>query len=233
MITRFNREKLAKNLPDAYRKDNSSNNAKILDTEKGASDSLRKAISDIDASLDIDKAYGRTLDLYGEMLGQLRGSATDEQYRVLIKNRIYRNFSGADYNSIVKAICATFGCETSDIMLTETEEPCKVKLTGLPISQLVKSNIDIETAAQIVESLMPAGVELYSVIFSGTFEFSGGTVLVYDEAKGFANDEQTIGGYLGMLAGDASDEEAPDEGAAFSSAVLGAATLGTMVLGTS
>ena len=198
MITRFNRDALAKNLPDAYRKDPASNNAKILEIEKHASDTLREAISAIHLSLDIERAYGKTLDLYGEMLGQIRGAATDEQYRVLLKNKIVRNRAAADYNSVVLAICDTFGCLPTEVILSEQETPCNVVLEGLPISKINESNIDVATAIQIVNSLLPAGIYLEAISFAGTFEFSG-PELVYDEAAGFADLNQTIGGALGMV----------------------------------
>ena len=198
MITQFNRNKLAQNLPDAYNKKAESNNAKILDIEKTALDSLRKSIKDIYDTLDLNNAYGKTLDLYGEMFGQLRGTATDEQYRVLIKNRIIRNLSDADFNSVVNAICATFDCEPSEILLKELDEPCKVTLEGLPFSRINECNIDINTAVQIINSLIPAGVYMEAMSFSGTFEF-GDTELVYDEKKGFADEAQTVGGYLGLV----------------------------------
>lgn len=202
MITRFNREKLAQNLPDAYSKGDNSNNAKILAIEKSASDSLRESLGAISDSLDIDKAYGRTLDMYGEMLGQLRGSATDEQLRVLIKNKVFRNFANSDYNSVVLAICATFDCKPSDIVLTETEEPCTVTLDGLPIHKLHESNIDINTAVRIINSLLPAGVHMEAMSFSGTFEFSGAEI-VHDENAGFADEAQTMGGYFGLVSDNA------------------------------
>lgn len=232
MITHFDRDKPVKNLPDAYYKASSSNNAKILDIEHDAMGILRDAATAIDDSLDIDNAYGATLDLYGEMIGQDRGKTTDEQYRVLIKNRIVRNFSNADYNSVVRAICSTFSCEPTDIVLTELDEPCKLKLGGLPISKLVESNIDIDTAVQIVYGLMPAGVQLEGVDFSGTFEFSGGTELVYDENTGFADDELTIGGYFGLMAGSNASENT-DWLDKSQTAVLGKSILVWMRLGES
>lgn len=198
MVTRFNRDHPAKNLPDAYCKHPESNNAKILEVERCAVSSLREATRAIYDSLDISAAYGRTLDLYGEMLGQQRGAATDEQYRVLIKSRIARNLSGADHASIIHAICATFGCEPTDVLLAELDTPCKVELEGLPISQLNASNIDINTAVQIITSLMPAGVFVEALSFSGTFEF-GTESMEYDESAGFADEEQTMGGYLGLV----------------------------------
>lgn len=197
MNTRFDRDRLARNLPDAYRKDQQSNNAKILEIEKSALDMLREDIGAIDACLDINNASGKTLDLYGEMLGQDRGTATDEQYRVLIKNRINRNYANADYNSIVRALAITFDCEPSDILLKELDEPCKVSLEGIPIYKINERNIDINTAVKIVTGLMPVGVYMEAANFSGTFEFSG-PELVYDEDAGFGNVDQTIGGYLGL-----------------------------------
>lgn len=205
MITRFNRDQLAKNLPDAYRKDSGSNNAKILEIEKSATDALREAVSAIYDSLDIDKAYGKTLDLYGEMLGQLRGTLTDETYRVFIKNRIIRNLSNGDHNSIVNAICVTFGCEPSAVVLKE--DGCEVTLEGLPIEKLNEYNIDLQTAVQIINGLIPAGVYMAALNLSGTFEFSGAD-LVYDEAAGFADEAQTIGGYMGLVS-DSSGSNLP------------------------
>lgn len=232
MITQFDRDKPVKNLPDAYYKAATSNNAKLLDIEHDAVGALRSAANAIYDSLDINKAYGKTLDMYGAMFGQLRGKATDEQFRILIKNRIIRNFCNADYNSLVNAICATFDCGLSEIRLTEMDEPCKLRLEGLPISKLTESNIDVNTAVQIVQGLMPAGVLLEAIDFTGTFEFAGGTELVYDEASGFADDDQTIGGYLGLMAGSNTSDDAEwlDKS---HTAVLGKAIVGWMRLGES
>lgn len=199
MITHFNHDRHEKNLPDAYKKDRDSNNAKILELEKRTLDQVRESISAIYDSLDINNAYGKTLDLFGEMIGQRRGAATDEQYRILIKSKIARNNANADFNSIIRAICITFDCEPKDIILTELDEPCKVSFDGLPISQINAANIDMATAVAIINALMPVGVIMESMNFTGTFEFSGGTELVYDEEAGFGSVDQTIGGYLGLV----------------------------------
>lgn len=198
MITRFNHENHVKNLPDAYLKTPDSNNAKLLSIEKEAVDLLRAETRAIYDSLDLEQATGATLDLYGEMLGQDRGAATDEQYRALLKSRIIRNLSGADHDSIVNAICITFGCDPEEIMLEETDGECAVVLSGIPYDAINKINIDMTTAVQIVKMLIPAGVGFDALAFAGTFEF-GGTEMVYDEEKGFGNVEQTIGGTLGLV----------------------------------
>lgn len=199
MIAQFNRESPVKNLPDAYRKTTDSNNRKILDVEKRAMDSLRASIRAVADSLDLEQATGKTLDLYGEMLDQPRGMATDDQYRIMLKANIVRNSTGADHDSIVRAISITFGCDPSEVLLTEPEGACSVRLENLPFAKLNSSGIDVPTAVQIVARMIPAGVQLESLNFSGTFEF-GGTDMVYDEEAGFGNVEQTIGGALGIVA---------------------------------
>jgi len=199
VITRFNRDDLARNLPDAYRKDADSNISKLLQIEKAEMDRLRADIQAIYESLDLDKAFGKTLDLYGDMVGQERGKATDNQYRILIKARIMRNLANGDYNSIIRLLAMLFGCDPSEIVLTELEAPCQVRLDALPYSALNSLVIDITTVLKIARELMPAGVGMESLTFTGTFEFSGGTELVYNEAKGFADEAQTIGGYLGAV----------------------------------
>lgn len=198
MITRFNQDNHVKNLPDAYLKTPDSNNTKLLSIEKEAVDLLRAETRAIYDSLDLEQATGATLDLYGEMLGQDRGAATDEQYRALLKSRIIRNLSGADHDSIVNAICITFGCSPEEIALEETDGECAVVLSGIPYDAINKINIDMTTAVQIVKMLIPAGVGFDALTFAGTFEF-GGTEMVYDEEKGFGNVEQTIGGTLGLV----------------------------------
>lgn len=198
MITRFNRDNHVKNLPDAYLKTPESNNAKLLAIEKEAVDLLRADTRAIYDSIDLELATGATLDMYGEMLGQDRGTATDEQYRALLKSRIIRNLSGADHDSIVNAICITFGCSPEEIRLEETDGECAVVLSGIPYASINKINIDLTTAVQIVKMLIPAGVRFDALAFAGTFEF-GGTEMEYDAERGFADVAQTIGGTLGLV----------------------------------
>lgn len=198
MITEFNRDTPVKNLPDVYSKNADSNNAKILQIEKSAQDGLLESIAVVSDSLDLDKATGHTLDLYGEMIGQNRGRATDEQYRVLLKAQIVRNLTNTDFNGIINAICATFGCKPSEVLLVEVEGSTAVRIDNLPFDVLNNSNIEFDTAIQIIEKLMPVGVRLESLNFTGTFEF-GSTVMEYDEEKGFADVAQSVGGFFGML----------------------------------
>ena len=84
----YNKVHPAYNLPDAYAKAPTSNNYKILEIERRESEFLREGLKNIESILDINNATGKTLDLYGGRVGQKRGLATDDQYRVLILARI-------------------------------------------------------------------------------------------------------------------------------------------------
>lgn len=199
MITQFNRDNLAQNLPDAYRKDADSNISKILQIEKAEMDRLRADMLAVYDALDLNKAHGKTLDLYGSAVGQERGRATDNQYRVLIKARILRNFANGDHGSIVNLLAMIFDCNPEEILLTELEAPCEVRVDRLPFTALNNMALDINTVLKIVREVIPAGVYMGSVAFTGTFEFSAGTELVYDDKKGFADTAQTFGGTLGYI----------------------------------
>lgn len=208
MIIGFDRDDLARNLPDAYRKDIESNNAKLLAVEKGETDTMRAELEAVDDSLDINRATGSTLDLYGAMIGQERGAATDEQYRSLIRAKILRNLAGSDYNSVVYALASALNCASpTDIVLVEEETPCVVRIDALPYAVLNSNDIDLPTVMAIIRRLMPAGVRLESVGFSGTFEF-GTAATDYDEDAGFGDVEQTLGGYFGLIA-DGADSNLP------------------------
>lgn len=198
MGKRFDRANLVQNLPDAYRKTETSNNAKILAIEKSVSNTLADSILAIDGSLDLAQATGKTLDLYGEMVGQLRGKATDEQYRTMIRARIVRNIANGDYNSIIRAICDIFDCSPTETYIQENDAPCTVSLIGVPYRALDASGIGVENAVKLIRQLLPVGVRLEVLFLHGTFEF-GTTDDGYDKNAGFGSADQTVGGYFGMI----------------------------------
>lgn len=199
---------LVKNLPDAFKKSTDSNNFKILEVEKRTLEDIRQSLQQINGILDINNAKGKTLDLYGERVGQARGIADDDKYLLMIKAKIMRNLSSGSYPSIVSALCRTFNCEPSQIYITEGDEPCTVTVAALPLEVINKAGLTTSQTVAIIKSMLPVGISLTSFLFEGTFEF-GSNANEYDETKGFANDEGTIGGYLGATAGDETDIPLP------------------------
>ncbi len=198
-------ENYAKNLPDHYKKTADSNNFKILEVERYAIDTFKQDTIDVYNSLDLSQAYGATLDMYGEMVGQPRGVANDEQYILMIRAKIAQNVSSGDYKSVANAICLTFDCEPSEVYITEKDEPCTVELVVMPLSVINKAGLSTRQTVELVKKLLPVGIFLESFLFEGTFEFSA-IETEYNENAGFCNVEGgEIGGYFGLLYGE--DEE--------------------------
>lgn len=208
-MAEFNYDNLAKNLPDAYKKDSTSNNYKILEVERFANSELRQILEQIENILDINNATGATLDMYGKRFGQARGKATDAQYITMIKSKIIRGLCSGSYKDIIDALCYTFNCNIDDIRIRETDSPATVILDKTPLDAIIKAGFSAAQANQIIENLIPAGVSLESVLFEGTFEF-GETENEYDEAAGFGETvNSSIGGYLGWTGSQESIDSLP------------------------
>lgn len=202
----FKKDNYAKNLPDSFRKDNESNNFKILENERLAVEEHLNDLYSIYEIINIDNAYGKTLDRYGERVGQPRGLANDEQYILMIKAKIMRALGNGTYSSVLNSLCMTFGCEPESVYIEETEEPCLVKMVTLPLDILNSSGMTVTQVTQLIKTLLPICVRLDGLSLEGTFEFSD-SENVYDEAKGFCDVEGgSIGGYLGYMS---SDENEP------------------------
>lgn len=190
---------LVKKLPDCYEKKPAGNNNKLLSLSKNLTGQLRNTLIDLEKSLDLNLASGKTLDLYGAMYEQSRGGFEDVRYRYLILTKIARNAVGADYESILNHIATMFNCSTSDISLDDTGN-CTVQLTKMPIEVLLNAGFTSKQAAAMIESLMPVGANLSVESFDGTFEFSASDDDFSEEA-GFDY------GTLSMLFGE--DEDIP------------------------
>lgn len=196
-------EEYIKNLPDSYRKDKDSNNCKLLELAKYSVEDLRKTLQQLVDSLDLNNATGKTLDLYGEMLGQNRGLSTDEQYRMLIKTRIMRNLSNGSNKSVVNSLAAILNCNSSEISIQDTEnKTCSVSISSIPLETVLLAGMSTKQFEALIKTLMPVGVTFEQFAYDGTFTFSD-LENEYNETEGFSDvEEGTIGGYLGVLSGD-------------------------------
>lgn len=203
--------KSVERLPDCYRKDPGSNNFKLVKLNRVAVEELRADMQTVLDCLDINRAAGKTLDLYGDMLQQRRGLLNDEQYRYMLFARIGRNIVQGDYNSIMRTLVLMFGSQMGDITLddlevVEEDAPCVVKLTKFPVYVLINAGFSSRQAVSMIESLLPVCVTLSADNFEGTFEFAD-SADDYNELAGFGDIDQTIGGYLGLYLGD--DDKIP------------------------
>lgn len=195
MLTINNKTKM---LPDSYLKDEDGNNNKLLSIDDQLQADFELDLFEVFGSLDINKAFGKTLDLFGDTLGLKRGYLTDEQFRITIFNRIARNVATTDVNGIITSIVNMLGCDYSDIKIENGTSPATVRFEGIPIDSIAKAGFTNEEALELFKALLPVCVSLESTKLDGTFEF-GETEDEYEKTKGFGDEEQKVGGTLGML----------------------------------
>lgn len=195
-----------KSLPDSFAKGASSNNNKLILLNSQIISEFCCDILDVVNCIDLGLATGKTLDLFGDMVGQKRGALNDVQYRYMIFTRIARNLVQGDYQSIMDSIVRMFNCNYEDVALEDVSfeddaRPCVVRLIKLPVFVLVGAGFTSTQAVQMIESILPICVTLAAENFEGTFEFSA---VEYESTMdtGFADEAQTYGGYLGLMIGD-------------------------------
>lgn len=188
-------------LPDAYRKDESSNNAKLLNLNRLALKDLHDDIERVNNALDLSQATGKTLDLYGELLDEPRGDSNDIQYRALLFAKIARNFLKGDYENTIISIATALRINPSDFKMKEHETRCAVEFTDFPMSVLEQTGFKSRQVGEIIKQLLPVGVELILESFSGTFRLCENEGELSNTA-GLADLEGTIGGSLGLVFGE-------------------------------
>lgn len=158
-------------LPDCYRKDPDGNHYKILQLNELAVSELRQDIEAVQAVLELKNATGKTLDLYGAMLDQLRGTLNDEQYRYMLLARIGKNHVKGDYQSIMNALVMMFGAKWETItpvdfeLVEDNSKPCLVKLMRYP-GILEEAGFTVRQMAHMIKALLPICVTLLLQFYS-------------------------------------------------------------------
>lgn len=203
-------EEYIKNLPDCYRKDKDSNNYKILQLAGHSVEGIKEVLTDIDGSLDLNKATGKTLDLYGDMVGQSRGRANDKQYLMLIKTRIMRNLANGSNKSVVNCLSSILNCDPSEISIKDTpNKPCTVTISNIPLQTVLEADMTTTQLLSLIKTLMPVGIVFETVSFDGTFSFSD-SENEQSTTEGFCDVEGgTIGGFFGLLSSDEDNTVLP------------------------
>ena len=184
-----------KRLPDAYYKGKDGNNYKLLHLNELAADEFANEMENVNNSLDIMQATGRTLDLFGASVGIRRENRNDSKYRLAILTQIGRNISDGSYDKILTLLAHLFNCEESDIIIRETDISGEIEVVSIPFEVINNAGYSVKDAVNMMESLLAICVRVKKGFFEGTFEFGDG----YDENTGFGNIEQTKGGFLGRL----------------------------------
>lgn len=206
--------KVVNRLTDAYNKSPHSIIAKVIGIVVSEFNTLSEEFERIEHWRSIDNAKGRVLDEIGIDLKQYRGDVSDEVYRVLLKSKRARDLSTGDTNTIISVLSMAIDADKKDIGITESwyadegGKPNTIKIINIPISNLNKVGMTGNQFVKFVSATVAAGVRVESIDLQGTFEY-GSINEDYDEEKGFADIEQTIGGYYGALYQPDREQELP------------------------
>ena len=188
----------AANLPDAFAKSDESNNYKLLAVEKYIYDAVLDVINGVHDVTDIDRATGAALDMHGDIHQIKRGTSNDTQYRIRIKGKIAQSLCDGSRDSIADALAYILSSDNSKVKITTGDETGTVNVIEIPLELLFTANFTPDEINDIIGALLPEGVHLGDIGYSGTFEFSA-VDTEYDEDKGFADESGSIGGFFGLL----------------------------------
>lgn len=200
-------------LPDSYNKDKCSNNYKLFDIISAEFDGIFTMFSDIQVNLDIDKAYGKTLDKLSSNLGQRRGQVNDSVLRTIVKAKIMSEFGTGTVNTLLDII--NFILTDPNVknqikdMWNDPDYPeeAAFKIVS-PVESVLGTGLTINQFVNLMLRVKGAGVKMLAD-FTGTFEF--GDISEYDSEydTGFADENQTVGGTLGAFYDPAEDTPLP------------------------
>lgn len=208
-------EKMLNLFPDAYDKRPTSNLGKLFAIVGKESQKIKETLERIEAWRNINQAEGVVLDEIGRDLGQPRGNATDEIYRIMLKSKVARDQSTGDTNTIIDILAMAIDADKSEIGIREAwmdpddPEPAGISLMRIPIRRLVEVGMSGSQFVQFVAATVAAGVSVKSIELSGTFEYADGPD-EFDEAAGFSDvNEPDVGGYYGELFKPDYDQDLP------------------------
>lgn len=202
-------------LTDVYRKGPQSNIGKVIKILTDELDLLKTTFDRIEEWRDVEKAEGAVLDDLGVNVGQPRGAATDEIYRILLRSKVARNFSDGTIDTIIRVISVAVNADPKEIRIQElynnqnNPEPAAIGIIQIPLRKLNEVGISPKQFVQIVKKTVAAGVRVANIELAGTFAFaSQPTTIEYSDTAGFS-DDGTIGGYFGALFVDSEDNNLP------------------------
>lgn len=203
-------------LTDVYRKDPQSNIGKVIKILTDELDLLKTTFDRIEEWRDVEKAEGAVLDDLGMNVGQPRGAATDEIYRILLRSKVARNFSDGTIDTIIRVISIAVSVDPKEIRIQElyndpnNPEPAAIGFIQIPLRKLNEVGMSPKQFVQIVQKTVAAGVRVANIELLGTFSFSSHpTQSEYSDTLGFSDIDQTIGGYLGAMFVDSRDTDLP------------------------
>ncbi|MCR8844203.1 DUF2612 domain-containing protein [Paenibacillus sp. SC116] len=191
-------------LPDVIAKDGSRFGALVEVWLKQMND-IAETVRVMSEWKSIDKAEGSTLDEIGGNVGQPRGQATDEVYRMLLRSKLARMNANGSLDSVIQVLALALQAEPHEFRLSEQHsdpvqpEPAAVHVSSVPYEKLNSAGLSPVQFITLVERLVAAGVRVSQVELTGTFALASLADRLEVSEHGLADEAMTQGGSLGDL----------------------------------
>ncbi|MDG0873929.1 hypothetical protein L5D93_16400 [Paenibacillus thiaminolyticus] len=189
-------------LPDVIDKED-SRFAQLVSVWLEQMNEIRATVERISAWKSIEQAEGAALDDIGGNLGQPRGQATDEIYRILLRSKLARMNASGDIDSIIGVLALALNTDPSVLAIREKQndahdpEPAAIQVVKVPYEQLNRVGMSPAQFVRLVQSVTSAGVRVAQVDLSGTFELSSMADEPEQSEHGLADEAMIVGGTLG------------------------------------
>lgn len=190
-------------LTDAYAKDKNSNNYKLFSIFGPELDEISAMFEAMKQALDIDLAFGVTLDKIASNVNQVRGNTTDAVLRILIKAKIAADQSDATIRAILDVISFILGDYENTSQLnelfddTDNPEPAAFQIVA-PIDGILGSGMTANQFILLLQRIRAGGVRILANL-EGTFEFGEIDEYGPEYENGFSHEDMSDGGTLGIL----------------------------------
>ena len=195
-------DELIKLLSTAFRKDQDSNNYKLLKVIDSEFTNIERIINDIKNAHFVDLAEGKSLDYIASLFNVKRKqNESDDHFRARIKLAFSKISDMATINDLKEIIAVTLQTETSRIKIEDRYdlEPALFYLY-VYLQDLNNSGLTLDEFKTLIRVIKPAGVSVKTFQL-GTFTYRSVSD-TSDPAKGYndlANSNPDAGTYAGLI----------------------------------
>ncbi|OXC07228.1 hypothetical protein AYP76_07515 [Ligilactobacillus agilis] len=113
----------------------------------------------------IDNASGKLLDEIGQKIGEVRGQADDEFYRIMLKSKVASRKGDATVNGILTIIRNSLGVDVRNIKVIPLEnEPQAVIIKDIPL-EFASDSWKQQYLLKRIEGTVAAGIRVQEIRF--------------------------------------------------------------------
>ncbi|MBD8498363.1 hypothetical protein [Paenibacillus arenosi] len=202
-------------LPEVIAKEGSSRFGALVEVWLKQMNDIAETVRVMSEWKAIDKAEGVTLDDIGGNVGQPRGQATDEVYRMLLRSKLARMNANGSLDSVIQVLALALQAKPHEFRLTEQHsdpvepEPAAVHVSSVPYEKLNSAGLSPAQFVALVERLVAAGVRVSRVELTGTFSLATIVDQLEVNEHGLGDEAMIQGGTLGDMYVPGNDYDLP------------------------